>query len=193
MPKAPQIDIFVDGKPTKVEDVYLAVTEKFNEDHPEFYASEGNKALMLDYIQRRDLGWTSRNLESAYRALKAQGALAADPDSPEERARIKKLRDEQRTANLKEQWEQQPPIYGRHGQRLDTSARLHRDADQTQALRASTTRAATLEWSSPSQSPPTCPRIPRSAEFPRGTRTRCTDGWRRPATPAATCPSICNR
>jgi hypothetical protein len=120
VPKAPQIDIFVDGKPTKVEDVYLAVTEKFNEDHPEFYASEGNKAQMLDYIQRRDLGWTSRNLESAYRALKAQGALAADPDSPEEKARVKKLREEQRTANLKEMWEQQPPIYSRHGQRLDT-------------------------------------------------------------------------
>jgi len=115
-----KIDLFIDGKPTKVEDVYLAVTEKFNEDHPEFYASEGNKALMLDYIQRRDLGWTGRNLESAYRALKAQGLLAADPDSPEEKARVKKLRDEQRTANLKEMYEQQPPIYGRHGQRLDT-------------------------------------------------------------------------
>ena len=75
-----QINLFIDGQPTKVEDVYVAVSEAFNERNPQFYGSEGNKALMLDYLQRRDLGYTLRNLESAYRALRAEGVLAADPD-----------------------------------------------------------------------------------------------------------------
>ena len=68
----------------------VAEAEAFSKDHPEFYGTATNKKAMLDYMVSRQLKWTKKNLEIAFRELKSEGLLdeipveaAPEPPAPE--------------------------------------------------------------------------------------------------------------
>lgn len=65
-----------------------AAAEAFSRDNPEFYGTGDNRKAILDYMVSRDevlrkggksFPWTKKNLEIAFRELKADGLLAERP------------------------------------------------------------------------------------------------------------------
>lgn len=53
--------------------------EAFSRDNPDFYGSAENKKAMLDFMVSRNLKWTKKNLEIAFRDLTADGLLVSKP------------------------------------------------------------------------------------------------------------------
>jgi len=75
----------------KVESA-TAAAEAFSRDNPDFYGTTDNKKAMMDYMVSRDailkkegksFPWTKKNLEIAFRELKADGLLAEVPKRAE--------------------------------------------------------------------------------------------------------------
>jgi len=57
----------------------VSEAEAFSKSTPDFYGCAENQKAMLDFMVSRNLKWTKKNLDIAFRELKAEGLLAERP------------------------------------------------------------------------------------------------------------------
>lgn len=67
----------------KASDFMYAQAQLFNEEHPEYVASEFNNDTMLKYLNKHKMSLTKKNLEIAYADLTSEGLLTIQaPEQP---------------------------------------------------------------------------------------------------------------